>query len=77
MEVYQDGNKFVVEGCQALLNETKFTITIEAGFQIDVLTSDWLSNQRIIMKTILRLIISKSLVLLKSIQERLKHFRFL
>ena len=77
VEVYQDGNKFVVEGCQALLNETKFTITLEAGFHIDVLTSDWLSNQRIIMKTILRLIIFKSLVLLKSIQERLKHFRFL
>ena len=77
VEVYQDGNKFVVEGCQALLNETKFTITLEAGFQIDVLTSDWLSNQRIIMKTILRLIIFKSLVLSKLIQERLKHFRFL
>ena len=48
VEVYQDGNKFVVEGSQALLNETKFTITIEVGSSYwpdSEQTSDWLSNK--------------------------------
>ena len=33
IELYQEGNKFIVEGCQSLQNETKFTITIQVGFQ--------------------------------------------
>ena len=34
IEIYQEGNKFIVEGCQSLQNETRFTITIQEGFQL-------------------------------------------